>query len=160
MIRPLGDLDRAVIAGVINEAAQAYRGVIPPDRWHDPYMSDAALAAEIEAGVRFFGWEEAGDLVGVMGIQDIRDATLIRHAYVRSGSQRGGIGGKLMRALVPLARPRLLVGTWAAADWAIRFYEKHGFRLVAPEEKDRLLDAYWMIPARQRDTSVVLAYTR
>jgi GNAT superfamily N-acetyltransferase len=156
MIRPCSDADRDAIEAIINEAAQAYRGVIPPDRWHEPYMSRAALEAEIGAGVRFFAWQEDDEIVGVMGIQDVRDATLIRHAYVRTSAQRSGVGGKLMRALVPLAKPRLLVGTWADAHWAIRFYEKNGFRLVTAEEKDRLLDTYWSIPARQRDTSVVL----
>jgi GNAT superfamily N-acetyltransferase len=156
MIRPCSDADRGAIEAIINEAAEAYRGVIPPDRWHDPYMSREALDAEIDAGVKFWGWEEDGALVGVMGMQDVRDATLIRHAYVRTSAQRAGIGGKLMRALVPLAKHRLLVGTWADAHWAIRFYEKHGFRLAGAEEKNRLLDTYWSIPARQRDTSVVL----
>ena len=156
MIRPCGEGDRDAIESIINEAAEAYRGVIPADRWHEPYMSREALEREIRAGVRFWGWDEAGALVGVMGIQDVRDATLIRHAYVRKSAQRSGVGGKLMGALVPLARPRLLVGTWADAHWAIRFYEKHGFRLAGAEEKNRLLDAYWSIPARQRDTSVVL----
>jgi GNAT superfamily N-acetyltransferase len=159
-IRACDDRDRDAIEAIINGAAQAYRGVIPADRWHEPYMSREALEREIESGVRFWGWEEGGELVAVMGIQDVRDATLIRHAYVRTSAQRGGIGGKLMDALVPLARPRLLVGTWAAAHWAIRFYEKQGFRLAAPEEKDRLLDTYWKIPDRQRDASVVLVYQR
>ena len=156
MIRPCRDCDLDAIESIINEAALAYRGVIPADRWHEPYMSREALENEIRAGVRFFGWEDAGTLVGVMGIQDVRDATLIRHAYVRSSAQRSGVGGKLMRALVPLAKARLLVGTWADAHWAIRFYEKNGFRLAKAEEKDRLLDTYWTIPARQRETSVVL----
>jgi len=156
VIRPCGEADRGAIESIINEAAQAYRGVIPADRWHEPYMSRAALDEEIAAGVRFFGWEESGALVGVMGLQDVGDATLIRHAYVRTRLQRGGVGGKLMGALIPLAKPRLLVGTWAAAQWAIRFYEKHGFRLVGAAEKDRLLDTYWRIPPRQRETSVVL----
>ena len=158
MIRPCGDADQGAIAAIINEAAEAYRGVIPADRWHEPYMSREALQEEIRAGVRFWGCEEEGALLGVMGIQDVRDATLIRHAYVRKSAQRSGVGGKLMRALVPLAGPRLLVGTWADASWAIRFYEKHGFRLADPDEKNRLLDAYWTIPARQRDTSVVLVH--
>lgn len=156
MIRPCGDNDRAAIEAIINQAAEAYRGVIPADRWHEPYMSREALDEEIRAGVRFWGWDEAGELVGVMGIQDVRDATLIRHAYVRTAAQRSGVGGKLMRALVPLAQPRLMVGTWADAHWAIRFYEKHGFRLAGAGEKNRLLDTYWSIPDRQRDTSVVL----
>jgi GNAT superfamily N-acetyltransferase len=158
MIRPCSDADLGAIESIINEAAEAYRGVIPADRWHEPYMSRAALEAEIAAGVRFFAWHEDGAVVGVMGIQDVRDATLIRHAYVRTCVQRSGVGGKLMRALVPLAKPRLLVGTWADAHWAIRFYEKHGFRLVTAEEKNRLLDTYWRIPGRQRDTSVVLVH--
>ena len=156
MIRPCTDPDRPAIESIVNEAAQAYRGVIPADCWHEPYMSRAALDAEIAAGVRFWGFEEDGELIGVMGLQDVRDVTLIRHAYVRAKRQRGGIGGELMRALVAQVRRPLLVGTWAAASWAIRFYEKHGFHLVGPAEKDRLLDAYWTIPARQRDTSVVL----
>jgi GNAT superfamily N-acetyltransferase len=158
MIRACTEADRPAIESIINEAALAYRGAIPPDRWHEPYMSRSALDGEIAAGVRFFGWEESGELVGVMGLQDVRDATLIRHAYVRTRRQRAGVGGKLMDALVPLARPRLLVGTWAAAHWAIRFYERHGFRLAPPGEKDRLLDSYWSIPERQRETSVVLVY--
>jgi len=141
----------------VNEAAQAYRGAIPADRWHEPYMPRAELEGEIAAGVRFWGSEEDGALVGVMGLQDVKDVTLIRHAYVRSRLQRRGIGGELMKALVARAERPLLVGTWAAAHWAIRFYEKHGFHLVGPEEKDRLLDAYWSIPVRQREVSVVLA---
>ena len=156
MIRRCGDDDRDTIAAIINEAAQAYRGVIPADRWHEPYMSPEALDREIAAGVQFWGWQEGDTIAGVMGLQDVRDVTLIRHAYVRAARQRGGVGGALMKALVEQARHPLLVGTWAAASWAIRFYEKHGFRLVGPEEKDRLLDTYWTIPPRQRDTSVVL----
>jgi GNAT superfamily N-acetyltransferase len=156
MIRPCERADRAAIEAIVNEAAQAYRGVIPPDCWHEPYMSGAALDAEIAAGVRFWGWEESGKLAGVMGLQDVRDVTLIRHAYVRARRQRAGIGGELLEALARSAKSPLLVGTWAAAHWAIRFYEKHGFRLVAPADKDRLLDAYWTISARQREVSVVL----
>jgi len=151
-----GDLQR--IESIVNEAAQAYRGVIPADRWHEPYMPREELEAEIAAGVRFWGIEEDGELVGVMGLQDVKDVTLIRHAYVRTRRQRSGIGGALMEALVGRTRRPLLVGTWAAAHWAIRFYERHGFRLVASPEKDRLLDTYWTIPARQRDASVVLAH--
>lgn len=160
MIRPCADSDFQTIEAIINEAAQAYRGVIPPDCWHEPYMTGAALRREIEAGVKFFGWDESGTLVGVMGIQDVRDVTLIRHAYTRTAHQGRGIGSALLRFLAPRATRPLLVGTWAAADWAIRFYERHGFRLVPLAEKDRLLDAYWSIPARQRDTSVVLSVAR
>ena len=157
MIRPCVPADLAQIEAIVNEAAQAYRGAIPADRWHEPYMPRAELEGEIAAGVRFWGWEEDGALVGVMGLQDVKDVTLIRHAYVRSRLQRRGIGGELMKALVARAERPLLVGTWAAAHWAIRFYEKHVFRLVTREEKDRLLDTYWSIPARQREVSVVLA---
>jgi GNAT superfamily N-acetyltransferase len=148
----------AEIERIINDAAQAYRGAIPADRWHDPYMPREQLQEEIDSGVEFWGWEDGGTLAGVMGIQDVKDATLIRHAYVRPNLQRGGVGSALMTALVPKARHRLLVGTWAAADWAIRFYQRHHFRLVTPGEKDTLLDTYWTIPARQRDTSVVLVH--
>ena len=158
MIRRCVEADRAAIEAIINEAAQAYRGVIPPDRWHEPYMSRQALDEEIARGVEFWGWQEPGGLVGVMGLQDVRDVTLIRHAYVRKVRQRSGVGGALMKHLAAHARHPLLVGTWADAHWAIRFYEKHGFRLVTAGEKDRLLDAYWTIPPRQRDVSVVLEY--
>jgi GNAT superfamily N-acetyltransferase len=156
MIRPCEARDMAEVGRIINEAALAYRGTIPADRWHEPYMPGAELAAEIAKGVRFWGWEENGELLGVMGLQEVKDATLIRHAYVLTRLQRGGIGSALMAALAPQARGRLLVGTWAAAHWAIRFYQRNGFRLVGAEEKDRLLDTYWTIPARQREVSVVL----
>lgn len=157
MIRPCVAADLPRIGEIVNEAALAYRGVIPADRWHEPYMPREELEAEIAAGVRFWGFEEEGELVGVMGLQDVKDVTLIRHAYVRSRRQRSGVGGALMQSLVARTHRPLLVGTWATAHWAIRFYERHGFRLVGPAEKDRLLDEYWSIPARQRDTSVVLA---
>lgn len=158
MIRDCTEADIDVIAEIINEAALAYRGVIPPDRWHEPYMSRSDLLREIAAGVRFSGVDDAGALVGVMGLQRVRDATLIRHAYVRTSHQGRGIGGELLTSLTERAEGPLLVGTWAAATWAIRFYERHGFRLVSPEEKDRLLDKYWSIPERQRETSVVLVH--
>jgi len=157
MIRPCNDADFDAILAIINDAAQAYCGVIPADRWHEPYMSDDELRREIQSGVRFWGWEEGGRLVGVMGIQDVQDVTLIRHAYVRTSSRNGGIGGKLLAELRKLTTRPVLIGTWAAATWAVRFYEKHGFRLVTPEEKNRLLKKYWSIPARQVETSVVLA---
>jgi len=160
MIRRCGDADFPVIAAVINEAAEAYRGVIPPDCWHEPYMPGSALKAEIVAGVSFWGWEESGVLMGVMGLQYVRDATLIRHAYVRTAYQSRGIGGKLLRFLAEQANGPLLVGTWTAAEWAIRFYERHGFRLVSAAEKDRLLTTYWSIPPRQQETSVVLLRER
>jgi GNAT superfamily N-acetyltransferase len=156
MIRPCADTDVAAVEAIINEAAQAYRDVIPSDCWHEPYMARSDLLAEIAGGVAFWGWDESGSLVGVMGIQKVRDATLIRHAYVRPIRQGGGIGGALLTTLVARAEGPLLVGTWAAAEWAIRFYERHGFRLVSTEEKDRLLQTYWSIPVRQQGTSVVL----
>jgi GNAT superfamily N-acetyltransferase len=145
---------------VINEAAQAYRDVIPADCWHEPYMTASALKTEIQAGVNFWGWEEAGALIGIMGIQYVRDVTLIRHAYVRTLHQGKGIGGALLTSLVAHAQGSLLVGTWAGAEWAIRFYERHGFRLASPEEKDSLLGTYWSIPLRQKETSVVLVHNR
>jgi GNAT superfamily N-acetyltransferase len=156
MVRPCTGADEPAILEIVNDGAEAYRGVIPADRWHEPYMSRAALAAEIAAGVQFWCWEDAGTIAAVMGVQVVRDATLIRHAYVRRTHQRSGLGGTLLEHLAGHANGRLLVGTWAAAQWAIRFYERHGFRLVGEDEKNRLLDTYWEIPLRQRDTSVVL----
>jgi len=142
---------------VVNDAAEAYRGVIPADRWREPYMPGEELRREIEAGVRFYGWFEGGRLVGVMGIQRAGDVTLIRHSYVLTEHQRRGIGGRLLTHLKSIAEtPAVLVGTWAAATWAVRFYEKHGFSLVSEEEKNRLLRKYWEIPERQVETSVVL----
>jgi len=157
MIRSLLPSDFNAILKVINDAAQAYKGVIPADRWKEPYMSAGELKEEIEAGVRFFGWVEGGHLLGVAGIQALKNTTLIRHAYVLPGCQKKGIGTKLLEYLVGLAEaPEVLVGTWADAAWAIRFYEKHGFKLVLSREKDKLLRAYWNIPERQVETSVVL----
>ena len=159
MIRRCVDSEMSEIATIINEAAQIYRGAIPEDCWHDPYMSQTELTREIAAGVSFWGCEEFGHLLGVMGLQRVQDVTLIRHAYVHPAHQGRGVGGALMAALRSQAERRLLVGTWAAAQWAIRFYERHGFRLVSSEEKDRLLRAYWSVPARQRDASVVLIHS-
>ena len=158
-LRPVRDDERDQVLAIVNAAAEAYRRVIPEDRWHEPYMSADALDAEIAAGVEFLGLEDdEGLLVGVMGIQAVRDVDLIRHAYVRPGAQGGGIGRRLLEHLVARAERPLLVGTWAAAGWAIRFYERNGFVLVSPEEKDRLLRTYWSIPDRQVETSVVLAH--
>ncbi len=159
MIRSCTSADLPVIDSIINEAAEKYRGVIPADCWHEPYMSRPELEAEIAAGVRFSGWEEAGVLTGVMGVQKVMDATLIRHAYVRKSHQGRGIGGALLKALTKQVDGKLLIGTWADAVWAIRFYQGHGFQLMPAEEKNRLLGIYWSIPDRQRDTSVVLART-
>ena len=158
-LRPIADDERAEVLAIVNAAAEAYRGVIPEDRWHEPYMSAGELDREIAAGVEFWGIEdEAGALAGVMGIQAVRDVDLIRHAYVRPGLQGGGIGRRLLEDLVARAERPLLVGTWAAATWAIRFYERNGFELVTREEKDRLLARYWSIPERQVQASVVLAH--
>jgi len=156
-IRPCRDAERPAILAIVNAAAEAYRGVIPDDRWHEPYMGVEELDREIAAGVAFWGYEEDGALLGVMGIQAVGDVDLIRHAYVRPGRQRGGIGGALLRHLCDAASRPMLVGTWAAADWAIRFYERHGFELVSEERKTELLRRYWAIPERQIETSVVLA---
>jgi GNAT superfamily N-acetyltransferase len=151
------DDDRAAILAIINSAAEAYRGVIPADRWHEPYMPPDELDSEIAAGVVFWGYEENGRLAGVMGIQAVRDVDLIRHAYVLPGNQRRGVGGALLRHLRQLSMRRMLIGTWEAADWAIRFYRRHGFELVAPERKTVLLKTYWDVPDRQIEVSVVLA---
>jgi len=159
-IRPCGTADFAAIVEIINDAARAYRGVIPADRWHEPYMPEAELAREIADGVAFWGCEVGGRLVGVMGLQEVKDVTLVRHAYVRTGERRRGVGGRLMDALYAMTERPTLVGTWAAATWAVRFYERHGFRLVDRATKDRLLGTYWSIPPRQVETSVVLADER
>lgn len=156
MIRRCTDADVPAIDAIINEAATAYRGIIPADCWREPYMERSHLLAEIAAGVDFWGWDDAGRLVGVMGLQKVRDVTLIRHAYVRPSHQGRGVGGALLTQLAAETDGPLLVGTWASAEWAIRFYERHGFRLVATEEKDRLLTSYWNISWRQQQTSVVL----
>lgn len=157
MIRTCDSDDFEAIHAIINDAAQAYEGVIPADRWNEPYMDRDELREEIADGVAFCGYEEGGRLVGVMGLQDVGDVTLIRHAYVRTASRNQGIGTRLVTHLMEETERPLLVGTWADAVWAVRFYERHGFRLVSPEEKDRLLKKYWSIPERQIETSVVLA---
>ena len=120
-------------------------------------MPREELRHEMDEGVVFWGYEEAGELIGVMGIQQVQDVTLIRHAYVRTARQNQGIGGRLLSHLRTQTTRPVLIGTWADAVWAIRFYEKHGFRTVSPEEKEHLLRKYWSIPERQIETSVVLA---
>lgn len=157
-IRPCRDDERGAILAIVNAAAEAYRGVIPADRWHEPYMPAAALAAEMTSGVAFWGCEADGALVGVMGSQPVRDVDLIRHAYVAPAHQGRGIGGALLEHLQRRSTRRTLVGTWAAAEWAIRFYERHGFVRVGPERSAVLLKEYWTIPDRQVATSVVLAW--
>jgi GNAT superfamily N-acetyltransferase len=156
-IRPCRADERAVILVIVNAAAEAYRGVIPADRWHDPYMPAVQLDEEIATGVTFWGYEQEGTLIGVMGFQPVRDVDLIRHAYVLPGNQQRGVGGALLKRLRQTSARQLLVGTWAAADWAIRFYQRHGFALVLPARKATLLKMYWTIPERQIETSVVLA---
>ena len=155
-IRPCRDDERDAILALVNAAAEAYRGVIPADRWHDPYMPRDELDAEIAAGVAFWGWEDDAGLGGVMGVQPVRDVELIRHAYVDPARQRAGIGGALLAHLTARSTRPLLVGTWAAAEWAIAFYRRHGFELVGRERTAELLRAYWSIPERQIETSVVL----
>ena len=158
-IRPCRDDERAAILSIVNAAAEAYRGVIPADRWHEPYMPSDELDGEIAAGVVLWGYEADGELVGIMGIQPVGDVDLIRHAYVSPASQGRGIGAALLGHLARSTTRPILVGTWAAADWAIRFYRRHGFELVAPDRKAELLKTYWTIPERQIATSVVLANT-
>jgi N-acetylglutamate synthase-like GNAT family acetyltransferase len=157
MIRRCAERDFEVVWTIINDGARAYKGIIPADRWTDPYMSREKLQHEIDSRIVFWGLEETGELAGVMGIQDVQDVTLIRHAYVRTASQKRGIGARLLSHLTELTERPVLIGTWADAGWAIHFYEKYGFQMVGREEKNRLLDKYWKIPERQRDTSVVLA---
>jgi N-acetylglutamate synthase-like GNAT family acetyltransferase len=157
MIRRCEEQDFESIYAIINDGAQAYRGSIPEDRWTEPYMSREKLQHEINDGVVFWGYQEDGTLIGVMGIQPVRDVILIRHAYVRTGNQKKGIGSQLLSHLRQSTEAPVLIGTWADAIWAIRFYESHGFRRVRPDDKDRLLKQYWTIPERQIETSVVLA---
>ena len=150
-------VQKPAILEVINDAARAYKGVIPQDRWKEPYMSAEELVNEIETGVLFYGWIQEGVLLGIAGIQHFSDVDLVRHCYVLTDFQRQGLGSALLCNLLGHARAReVLVGTWEDATWAIRFYERHGFELVSRKEKDRLLQTYWTIPERQIETSVVL----
>jgi N-acetylglutamate synthase-like GNAT family acetyltransferase len=157
MISKCAAADFEAIYEIINDAAEAYRGIIPPDRWHEPYMPREELREEITAGVAFLGYEQDGELAGVMGTQDIQDVTLIRHAYVRTAQRSRGIGGELLARIMDDATRPVLIGTWADAVWAVRFYERHGFKVVSAQEKERLLHKYWSVPERQIETSVVLA---
>ena len=160
MIRKCEDRDLDALCEIINDAAQAYKGVIPADRWHEPYMAKEELRREIQNGVEFWGYEEEANLQGIMGLQNVQDVTLIRHAYVRTGRRRSGLGWKLLRFLLGQATKPVLIGTWAAAIWAVAFYQKHGFTRVTEREKNFLLKKYWTIPERQVETSVVLADAR
>lgn len=160
VIRACSDADRGAILAVVNDAARAYKGVIPEDRWHEPYMPLAELEGELAAGVRFWGCEDGGVLVGVMGIQDRGEVDLIRHAYVRTADRRRGVGARLLAHIEGQSAKPILIGTWAAASWAISFYVKHGYRVLERGETERLLRRYWSVPERQIATSVVLASAR
>jgi len=157
MIRRCTEADIPALYEIINDAAQAYKGVIPADRWHEPYMPRDELQREIAGGVEFWGDEAGGELLGVMGIQHRGEVDLIRHAYVRSRARRQGVGGRLLAHLMQSTQKPLLIGTWADARWAVRFYEKNGFRLLSREETGQVLRRFWSIPERQVETSVVLA---
>ncbi|OKP85063.1 GNAT family acetyltransferase [Paenibacillus helianthi] len=157
MIRLCEKKDEENMYRIINDAAKAYQGVIPEDRYHEPYMSRAELDHEMKDGVVFWGFEDKGELCGVMGIQDKGEVALIRHAYVRTAQRQGGIGTRLLTHIIERTDKPILIGTWEAADWAISFYTKNGFNLVQPDEKRNLLNQYWNIPERQIETSVVLS---
>ena len=157
MIRVCTESDFKTILEIINDAAKAYKGIIPEDRWHEPYMTFEEIQHEVEDGVIFWGFEQKDNLLGVMGIQDRGDVALIRHAYVRTRYRKQGIGAQLLGYLESLTQNPILVGTWKDASWAISFYKKKGYILVADNEKNRLLRKYWTIPERQIETSVVLA---
>ncbi len=159
-IRPCRPDEADAILEIVNAGAEAYRGVIPDDCWHEPYMSAGDLAREIASGVAFWGYEKDGELVGVMGVQPVRDVALIRHAYVRPAHQGSGVGGALLAQLKQQQACPILVGTWAAAAWAIGFYQRHGFELVAPDRTAETLRAYWTISDRQIETSVVMTLAR
>jgi N-acetylglutamate synthase-like GNAT family acetyltransferase len=160
MIRRSTEADFAAMLVIVNDGAQAYRGVIPADRWHEPYMPADELAKEIAAGIVFWVAEQDGSVLGVMGMQDKGDVALVRHAYVATATQRSGVGTKLLRHVQSLTDKPILIGTWAAASWAIDFYRRNGFTVVSNSDKDKLLRRYWSIPVRQIETSVVLADAR
>jgi GNAT superfamily N-acetyltransferase len=164
MIRDCARQDFDAMAEIINDAAAAYRGVIPDDCWHEPYMPAEELRGELDAGVGFRGWQQDdgphSGLHGVMGVQRVRDVVLIRHAYVRTAWRNRGIGSELLDDLISGIDAPVLIGTWAAAGWAVRFYEMHGFRLTTPDQKNQLLHDYWTVSDRQIETSVVLADAR
>jgi len=157
MIRECIATDFEAIYEIINDAAQAYQGIIPPDRWHEPYMPMEELRDEITAGVSFLGYQDEGELIGVMGTQDVQDVTLIRHAYVRTDRRNQGVGGQILSRIMKDAGRPVLIGTWADAVWAVRFYESNGFAVVSAQEKERLLHKYWTVPDRQIETSIVMA---
>jgi N-acetylglutamate synthase-like GNAT family acetyltransferase len=157
---PCTEADVPLIFEIINQSAMAYKGSIPADQWHEPYMPLAELKSEIARGVMFYGCRLNGELIGVMGIEPVKDVTLIRHAYVRTEQRRHGVGHALLAALCALSEKPILIGTWRAATWAIRFYEKNGFELVEEDERKRLLAEYWTVPEKQKSEAVVLADAR
>ena len=157
MIREYKKSDSSKILHVINDAAIKYKGIIPDNCWHDPYMSEQELVNEFKNGVRMFGYLNNNELIGVIGFQEIKDVVLIRHAYTLTLHQGKGTGSALLEFLLKKNQnSRLLVGTWKNAKWAIRFYEKFGFILHAKEETTLLLKKYWNIPSKQIENSVVL----
>ena len=157
MISECKQKDFIEIYEIINDASSAYRGIIPTDRWHEPYMTEEELKKQIDEGVQFWSYTEDIKILGVMGIQFKKDVTLIRHAYVRTSERKKGIGSSLLEHLCTISATPILIGTWADATWAIEFYQKHGFGLLPEKDKNNLLHEYWTIPARQIETSVVLA---
>jgi GNAT superfamily N-acetyltransferase len=158
VIRACRPDDVATILAIINAAAQRYRGAIPDDCWHEPYMSVEQLERDMDAGVSFWGYEgDSEQLLGIMGIQRVKDVTLVRHAYVEPKAQGRGVGGRLLRHLETLTNQRILIGTWADAEWAIRFYQFHGYTLIPQSDVPATLRAYWDISPRQIETSVVLS---
>jgi len=156
-IRPCRNDEQGAMLAIVNAAAEAYRGVIPQDCWHEPYMSTSELSNELDADIKFWGYESDRALLGIMGVQRVRDVDLVRHAYVLPEFQHQGVGSALIRQLRTLSELRMLVGTWAAATWAIAFYERHQFKLVPVGRKEELLRSYWTIQDRQIEASVVLA---
>lgn len=156
MIRICDSSDIEAIYQIINNAAHAYKGVIPEDRYDEPYMTIEDLNNEIYDGVVFWGFSQHNKLLGVMGVQDKGDVTLIRHAYVKTSQRNSGIGSKLLSHLITLTNKPILIGTWESAGWAVKFYIKNGFKLVSQDEKRELLNSYWNVPERQIETSVVL----
>ncbi len=157
MITKCNEKDFNTILEIINDSSTAYKGIIPEDRWKEPYMPKEELEIQINEGVEFWKYEENNEVLGVMGIQFKQDVTLIRHAYIRTIARQKGIGGKLLKHLTSITQTPVLIGTWADASWAIRFYKKNGFRQVDENEKNKLLKTYWSIPERQVETSIVLA---
>src|SRR5712664_916518 len=157
MIRKCSEADLSALYEIVNDAARAYKGIIPADRLHEPYMPMEELKSEIAAGVRFWGCESDGELLGVMGMQDKGEVDLIRHAYVKTAKRKQGIGSELLRHIEKSARKPILLGTWRDATWAVAFYEKNGYRRLSRQDTERLLRKFWSIPERQIETSVVLA---